>query len=285
MLFYFGFIALIIVLVFIYFFSPIEKIKHRIEIKKKQVQDEREKVVFERSERLQRLLSLNNDCFFYRITNNRVITISCQSINELNTIDLRDAFIENLTGDLPAIRDMIRKIEYNKSQYLDYIKEYDSIVRYNYSIDSKNYAEFDYFNDIERSLVEQLRKTPTTDQQITVQAKYHNVFEKKEYNRSRSFDVNEIKECCAIAESLVPNQSSTQIERNLMTNSLRYNIMKRDGFRCVLCGASANDGAKLHVDHIFPVSKGGKTEPNNLRTLCESCNRGKGAKYDFNGVN
>ena len=70
-----------------------------------------------------------------------------------------------------------------------------------------------------------------------------------------------------------------------MTPSLRYKIMQRDGFRCRLCGASAADGAKLHVDHICPVSKGGKTEPDNLRTLCERCNLGKSARYNPNGMN
>lgn len=67
-------------------------------------------------------------------------------------------------------------------------------------------------------------------------------------------------------------------QRRLMTDSLRYDIFARDGFRCQICGASAAEGAKLHVDHIFPVSKGGKTEPGNLQTLCERCNLGKSNK-------
>lgn len=70
-------------------------------------------------------------------------------------------------------------------------------------------------------------------------------------------------------------------QRRLMTDSLRYDILVRDGFRCKICGASAADGAKLHVDHILPVSKGGKTEKANLRTLCERCNLGKSNKIEF----
>ena len=69
-------------------------------------------------------------------------------------------------------------------------------------------------------------------------------------------------------------------QRRLMSDSLRYDVMKRDGFRCKLCGATAKDGVKLHVDHIIPVSRGGKTEMSNLRTLCERCNLGKGAKQE-----
>lgn len=69
-------------------------------------------------------------------------------------------------------------------------------------------------------------------------------------------------------------------QRRLVTKALRYQVLQRDGFRCVLCGASAADGVRLHVDHVVPVSRGGKTEMGNLRTLCEACNLGKGARLE-----
>lgn len=71
-----------------------------------------------------------------------------------------------------------------------------------------------------------------------------------------------------------------QEQRRIMTDSLRYDVMRRDNFRCQLCGATQADGYMLHVDHIIPVSKGGKTEMNNLRTLCERCNMGKRDKIE-----
>ena len=69
-------------------------------------------------------------------------------------------------------------------------------------------------------------------------------------------------------------------ERAKLSDSLRYDILCRDGFRCQICGATQQDGYKLHVDHIVPVSKGGRTEPGNLRTLCERCNMGKSDKIE-----
>lgn len=56
---------------------------------------------------------------------------------------------------------------------------------------------------------------------------------------------------------------------------LRAKVLMRDGAKCRLCGASPSDGAKLHVDHIHPWSKGGETEILNLQILCEPCNIGK----------
>lgn len=56
---------------------------------------------------------------------------------------------------------------------------------------------------------------------------------------------------------------------------LRYKVLARDGAKCRLCGKSSNE-VKLHVDHIFPWSKGGETVLENLQILCEQCNIGKG---------
>ncbi|MBF0475064.1 MAG: HNH endonuclease [Deltaproteobacteria bacterium] len=60
--------------------------------------------------------------------------------------------------------------------------------------------------------------------------------------------------------------------------ALRYYVLKRDSFRCVVCGTSPaiTRGVVLHVDHIHPWSKGGATVADNLRTTCEACNLGKG---------
>ena len=64
--------------------------------------------------------------------------------------------------------------------------------------------------------------------------------------------------------------------------ALRYRVLARDKFRCVICGASpAKDGTvELHVDHIFPWSRGGQNTEENLRTLCFKCNLGKGDKVE-----
>ena len=64
--------------------------------------------------------------------------------------------------------------------------------------------------------------------------------------------------------------------RNI-SDKLRYQVLKRDNFKCCACGASpAKDpSVELHVDHIIPWSKGGETTLENLQTLCSRCNIGK----------
>jgi hypothetical protein len=55
---------------------------------------------------------------------------------------------------------------------------------------------------------------------------------------------------------------------------VRFEVFKRDSFKCQYCGATAPD-VLLEVDHIQPSSKEGSDEILNLITSCEACNRGK----------
>ena len=64
--------------------------------------------------------------------------------------------------------------------------------------------------------------------------------------------------------------------RKALSKRTRFEIFKRDGFRCVYCGATPND-SPLHVDHVNPVAEGGATHETNLVTACQSCNGGKSA--------
>ena len=57
---------------------------------------------------------------------------------------------------------------------------------------------------------------------------------------------------------------------------LRFEIFKRDGFRCVYCGCTPVQTV-LRIDHVIPVAGGGSNKPENLVTSCHDCNAGKGA--------
>ncbi|MBI5651167.1 MAG: HNH endonuclease [Chloroflexi bacterium] len=53
---------------------------------------------------------------------------------------------------------------------------------------------------------------------------------------------------------------------------LAWFVKRRDGMRCVECGATDE---VLHAHHIIPLSRGGTNHPNNLQTLCENCHAEK----------
>ncbi len=61
-------------------------------------------------------------------------------------------------------------------------------------------------------------------------------------------------------------------ERTTLSVRTRYQVFKRDLYRCRIC---AKTGVELEVDHIVPIARGGSDEMENLQTLCVPCNRGK----------
>ena len=63
-------------------------------------------------------------------------------------------------------------------------------------------------------------------------------------------------------------------KRVRLNSGLRYEILERDGFKCMLCGNTA-EHALLEIDHIIPICKGGLSTKDNLQTLCHVCNKGK----------
>ena len=74
--------------------------------------------------------------------------------------------------------------------------------------------------------------------------------------------------------------SLCRVERGKVTNKLRFLVYERDGYRCCKCHKKAHD---LEIDHIIPISKGGKSTYDNLQTLCHRCNVEKGSYIESDG--
>jgi len=51
-------------------------------------------------------------------------------------------------------------------------------------------------------------------------------------------------------------------------------VMIRDGFKCQYCGSLK----ELTIDHVTPVSRGGKSKFENCVTACKHCNNTKSNK-------
>lgn len=215
----------------------------------------------------------------------------CDSLSDYKKYEYTDLLIkEEIQSEYALLSERIQQAKKNKTVYDEYIKEYYRLLPTDYktiaesSVPNKAYLFYE-----KQFCEEQKLAKPVTNFNCKVSVVYaspkgrnYNTYEnvysfddilrlrervKNEWNRKQQY------------------QQSKEYERSKMTNSLRYDVMKRDGFRCVLCGASQIDGVKLHVDHIKPIAKGGKTEMSNLRTLCDRCNSGKRDKYDPLGVN
>ncbi len=60
-----------------------------------------------------------------------------------------------------------------------------------------------------------------------------------------------------------------------VSQRLRYEVLRRDDYRCQLCGRGSQDDVILEVDHKIARARGGSNHLHNLWTLCRPCNRGK----------
>ena len=63
-------------------------------------------------------------------------------------------------------------------------------------------------------------------------------------------------------------------------------VLERDGFRCAYCGVRLGDRYRgrtftrqdVTIDHILPVSRGGKNTWGNTVCSCAACNQRKGSR-------
>ena len=63
-------------------------------------------------------------------------------------------------------------------------------------------------------------------------------------------------------------------DRRSRSGSLRYDVLAKSKGVCVACGATSTE-ARLHVDHIIPISMGGRNHMDNMQALCYKCNTQK----------
>jgi hypothetical protein len=68
--------------------------------------------------------------------------------------------------------------------------------------------------------------------------------------------------------------ANTVIKREAISKSVRFEVFKRDCFKCQYCGAVAPE-VVLVIDHILAVANGGDNHLTNLITSCVPCNAGK----------
>jgi len=221
----------------------------------------------------------------------------CYSLQEFRKNNDRASIVNIICDDIR--RDYVTwKKLYNRtkeyrvlfSTYLDDVK----IMKCNYA--GKSYAKIkgkailfteEQYLGFEEKFCNSMLLTPLMGLMIIVHLSYTSPAGRNHYYQKYDFydkDIDEVFNILKNRNMSEPGYKGSfsrlgqSYQRSLMTAGLRYNILRRDDFKCQLCGRTKNDGVTLEVDHKIPVSKGGKTVEDNLRTLCWECNRGKGAK-------
>lgn len=151
----------------------------------------------------------------------------------------------------------IEKSKLKKYRIKQYQKSLDDIEAYNFYLtrEQTRYKQTNYIRT-------PYKVVQTVD---SFSCDYNYLFYRNEQLKAINYE-------CTLKEYNSKNQ------RKLMTKELRQQIIIRDNYTCQLCGKYMPDEVGLHVDHIVPISKGGKTVPSNLQVLCSKCNGSKSNK-------
>ncbi len=243
------------------------------------------KNVLENSQKIKSLLEMNEQYSFIKIQPD-CSTFTCKTKRQFDSFNFQDFMLNKIEEYESYYEKLINGVNYNRVTYDKYIHCVDNIK---FDITEESCREigvkFKKFIKIEKRIFDKkILGKPDLDLAVKCFISYTSPKGRNHYRDYRIYDYAKISslfvEMRTIRENKKSKQYQIKMERLKMSDSLRYDILRRDNFRCQLCGASAKDGVQLHIDHIVPVSKGGKTEPKNLRTLCDRCNMGKGAKLE-----
>ncbi len=238
------------------------------------------------STRYKNLQELNKKYEFFSFKSNTVsYNLSCNSKYSFDRVNLLKVFMSYIEKHLESYEKLINRIDENRRKYRLYCADFDNLKSTVTNVEAKQFGvPLKAFIKIENKLVNKEKLHPQLYFTTIISATYTSPKGRNYYRKHDNYGFDQTVKCYERVKELIEEKKThkyqVQVERAKMSDSLRYDVMKRDGFRCQICGATAQEGAKLHVDHIVPVSKGGKTELSNLRTLCDRCNMGKSNKIE-----
>lgn len=234
--------------------------------------------MFKNSERLRELEKINVE-YARLIKDYNVVDRVNHKFTTKKAYDSRNEtliFYRYLVEFRTYTQDILDKIKHNRNIQRDY--EYQLQRIYEIQPVAKH---SDYESSKIRSNIHRIK----TDYQLILTFSYTSTQGRNHYRNSVTYTYDDIIKGLGIAERELKKRDSFEYtreqERAKMTRSMRYDVFVRDKFKCKICGAGREDGVKLHVDHIYPIAKGGKTIMSNLQTLCEDCNVGKWDKVNW----
>ncbi len=171
-----------------------------------------------------------------------------------------------LVEELETLRDAKQIIENYKAEYQQYLGDVPNFIMEN--------DEAGFYSRLGFAIID--------ESVLTVEYKFSYTSGGGMAQRSFTVPMTEetIAELIKALENKLTAKAFAKEQRTLMTKKLRELIKTRDHFTCCSCGNSthAEPNLLLEIDHIIPVSKGGRTEEANLQTLCWKCNRAKSDK-------
>lgn len=238
-------------------------------------------IVKKTSKRLFKLEEINKQYTFKDgVSNKFAFEIRIETKPKLDRYSLRSLIINRILYD-DNFNSSVVAIADNKTLYEKYDSEIKQIETDMTNEKAKElHISYKGYIRKEEALFNRNKLNPIISMSVDCKAIYTSPKGRNTWTKSHNYDLEQVSAIWIDLQQRIAysetEQARREQERAKMSARLRYLVLKRDGFKCQICGRTQEDGVKLHVDHIIPVSKGGETKMENLRTLCEDCNLGKG---------
>ena len=238
------------------------------------------------SKAINELEIINSKIKYKAIEQNYTYCHLCVSRAEFNRFNLQNYLMEIIIDDEEKFCKTIKSIEHNKREKRKYDSKLEKIDFSQTEAIAKSVRILPaiYSRVEKRCYQKMVLQPPVTDISVLCRKEYISPGGRIHTWSDEVYNYGQLIKCYSKAHEIKEQRQirtgQIEYERSLMTASLRYEILNRDDFRCKICGSTAQDGVKLHIDHIVPVSKGGRTIESNLRVLCDRCNMGKSDKLE-----
>lgn len=237
----------------------------------------RDDKVKECSVRYKEVLNIDKKYNFIKIDYETKLEENEFSLKSFNDILAKQVVLYRIENNENNIREWIENAIVNKSIYKDYHEEIKSInSKTDIELINKTGLSEEKFNQIEKKLLDSII---VSDNVYNIRAHVIVYLLKRNYDIERRKDryvkFDELKSIYNEWKNSKKYNETTKKERKLMNYTLREEVLKRDGYKCCVCGKTKKNGVRLEIDHIIPVSKGGQSTISNLQTLCSSCNAKK----------
>lgn len=251
-----------------------------------------ENFVREHSIALQQLKKLNQKYHFHIIADCD-LKHSYDNQNLYNEISPKDYLTYQLIYMEKSIRQSIDKTYKNRTSYHAYQNDIQCFCirnQYDTNLIPKNEVKL---SETEEKILDMEMINPDLDFQIHVHLYNTNMSGQVYSKKHATFTISEIEKILELLNQksgdfyLNPDiwKSICRVERGKVSNKIRFAVYQRDNYRCKKCGFTSHTTSELEIDHIFPISKGGKSNFDNLQTLCHKCNALKSNTVEPGAIN
>lgn len=246
------------------------------------------KFILENSITFGKLRDVNDKYYFFNLVNYDMSN-TYDNQDFYNDMSCRDYLTYQLQFKKKEISEQIFKAEKNRENYRKYRDEIKSINKIGTFRDDTGKLNKEKLIKTEKKICNKTALSPSLDYSVKVTLYCSKINGRKYEGKSQIFSSDDI--LFIISKGIDDKigqfyknkdvwDSICRVERGKVSNGMRFSIYKRDGYRCRMCGIS-DRFANLEVDHIIPISKGGKSTYDNLQTLCHRCNVQKGNSMPY----